>query len=151
MRITGTGKATSGYTLMEVLGVLLLIGLIYALVQPEMFLSVERNRIRLAGQLVQADLERVRAEARSGVEVKVTFNPAGYSFTIGNTVITRNFKPDGVQLQIDNDADDTMATEICFSGNGANPVATFNWKSQHYQGTLAISATGTVQWNEQSQ
>jgi prepilin-type N-terminal cleavage/methylation domain-containing protein len=148
MRITGTGKATSGYTLLEVLAVLLLIGLISVLVQPEMFLSVERNRLRYVGKLVQADFDRVRAEAKTNSEIKVAFNSTGYSFTIGSTVITRNFKLDGVQFQIHNGTDGATAPEVCFSSNGANPATTLTWKSQHYQGTLAISETGAVQWSD---
>jgi prepilin-type N-terminal cleavage/methylation domain-containing protein len=148
MRISATGKAANGYTLLEVLAVLLLIGLISALVQPEMFLCVERNRVRLVGKLVQADLERVRAEAKSGTEVQVTFNPAGYCFTIGNTVITRDFKPKGMQFHVAGAVTGSVTVTVCYSGAGASPATTFDWKSQHYQGTLAISPTGAVQWSE---
>jgi prepilin-type N-terminal cleavage/methylation domain-containing protein len=144
MRISATGKAAAGYTLLEVLAVLLLIGLICALARPEMFLCVERNRVRLAGKLVQTDLERVRAEAKTGNEVKVTFNPAGYCFTVGSTVITRDFKSQGLQFQVADSANVTVR----YSGAGANPATTLDWKSQHYQGTLTISPTGAVQWSE---
>jgi type II secretory pathway pseudopilin PulG len=148
MRITETGKAVAGYTLLEVLGVLLLIGLVTALVRPEMLLSVERNRLRHVGELVRADLDRVQAEAKTGTEVIVSFNPSGYDFTIGNTVITRDFQPEGLRFRVTNDAATGGAVfTVHYFGTVVDPAVTLAWESRHYQGTLAIGTTGTVQWS----
>jgi type II secretory pathway pseudopilin PulG len=148
MRITETGKAAAGYTLLEVLGVLLLIGLGVALVRPEMLLSVERNRLRHVGELARADLDRAQAEAKTGAEVMVSFNPSGYGFTIGNIVITRDFQPEGLRFRVPNAAD-AAALAVRYSGAAVSPAATLAWESRHYQGTLAISTTGAVQWSYQ--
>jgi type II secretory pathway pseudopilin PulG len=150
MPITETGESTSGYTLLEILGVILLFGLIAALVQPEIMLSVERNRVRYIGALLQTDLERAQAEARTDNEVKLVFSPAGYGFTIGDTVITRDYHIDGVQFQVTGSAAaDAGAPELFFSNTDVCPTATITWESQHYRGVLSIGPAEAMKWSFQ--
>jgi type II secretory pathway pseudopilin PulG len=149
MPITETGESTSGYTLLEILGVILLFGLIASLVQPEILLSVERNRVRYIGALLQTDLERVQAEARTGNEVRLVISPTGYGFTIGNTAITRDYQIDGMQFRITGSAADAGSPELLFSNADVCPAATITWESQHYRGVFSINPAEALKWSFQ--
>lgn len=92
MPISETGK-TAGYTLLEVVAVITLIGLIMALVYPSINLSVERVEIGYIGRLIKADFNQIKDESilDPAQGMIVTFRKDGYFFMIGEHVITRSF------------------------------------------------------------
>jgi prepilin-type N-terminal cleavage/methylation domain-containing protein len=94
MPILGTGKQAAGYTLLEVVAVVTLIGLIIGLTYPRINLAVEQVEVGYMGRLIKADFNLIRNESiadPSSVMV-VTFTPNGYSFAIGEHRINRSFK-----------------------------------------------------------
>ncbi len=97
MPILGIGNSMKlrfpgGYTLIEILAVLTLIGILMAVVYPQLTNSPERNKIVYIGKLLKADLDLVREEAFSGKEeLVVEFNTRGYHFRIGESQIVRVF------------------------------------------------------------
>lgn len=169
MLISETGKAGSGYTLLEVLGVICLIGLVLALAQPQIFQVEEKHQVRYAGELLQTDLQRVRAEAKAGNAVKLKINANGYCFPLGDTVITRDYRAHGLVFRVGNNGvgvpatlapersqskdvtGETTATvtgesELSFTPEGSGPLTTISWESKHYQGALKLEADGAVSW-----
>jgi prepilin-type N-terminal cleavage/methylation domain-containing protein len=93
MPISETGNQTTGYTLLEVVAVITLIGLIMALVYPSINLSVERVEIGYIGRLIRADFNQIKDESilDPAQRMFVTFRKDGYFFMIGEHVITRSF------------------------------------------------------------
>ncbi|HYH05164.1 MAG TPA: hypothetical protein VEC37_18895 [Bacillota bacterium] len=147
MRISVTGKGNTGYTLLEVLGVILLIGLVLSLVRPEFPRFEERNRLRYVGELIQADLKTAQDQTKTGNVVRVHFNPYGYRFKIGDTLIMRDFKSYGVNFILPSAAEAESETELLFATDGSCQPIALDWEGQHFQGTLAIKPDGTVSWN----
>jgi type II secretory pathway pseudopilin PulG len=141
MLITATGKAEAGYTLLEILGVILLIGLILTLAQPQISRVEEKNRMRYVGELLQTDLQRVQAEAKAGNTVKFKFTANGYCFSLDEAVIKRDYRVNGVAFSMENNE-----PELNFTPEGPAPVATINWTGAHYQGALALTPDGAVSW-----
>jgi type II secretory pathway pseudopilin PulG len=170
MRISEIGK-NAGYTLLEILGVILLIGLMLALAQPEIFQVEEKHQVRYAGKLLLADLERVQAEVKAGNAVRIKINPNGYGFSLGENVISRDYRVNGLTFKaegagvvpsstvsasandagVDGTAETTggadAETELCFTPDSAGPVATIHWQSKHYQGVLTLKADNAASWD----
>jgi type II secretory pathway pseudopilin PulG len=169
MRISAIGKANSGFTLIEILGVILLLGLALTLVQPKIFQVEEKQRVRYAGELLQADLERIQAEAKAGNTVTLRFNANGYCFSLGDNVVSRDYRVNGLIFKAigpgvsatsakpspngaaaadigqTTDANPTEA-ELCFTPDCAGPQATVSWASGHYQGVMTLQADDAVSW-----
>jgi prepilin-type N-terminal cleavage/methylation domain len=93
MPILETGNKTAGYTLLEVVAVLTLIGLIMALTYPRINYALEQAEVGFMGRLIRSDFKELRDESISdpGAEIAVTFTISGYSFTIGEHYINRVF------------------------------------------------------------
>lgn len=94
MPILETGKGTAGFTLLEVAAVIALIGVISILALPRITLSLEQVEVGSVGRLIQSDLRQMRNESvmDPATEKVVSFTENGYSFTIGDHCITRNFR-----------------------------------------------------------
>ncbi len=94
MPILETGKETAGFTLLEVAAVIALIGVISILALPRITLSLEQVEVGSVGRLIQSDIRQMRNESvmDPATEKVVSFTQNGYSFTIGDHCITRNFR-----------------------------------------------------------
>ena len=102
MRILGTGRIraskrnpmhrSSGYTLLEVLAVLTLIGLITLIVYPQFTISPEKSEIIYIGKLIKSDIELVKEESFINKQVlSIYFVSNGYGYMIDETEISRSF------------------------------------------------------------
>lgn len=96
MPISGIGKikprSQFGYTLFEVLAVLILIAAVGLLVFPGFQGGEEKVYLNQIAGLVQADFQMARDEAICGkTEVVVAFTENGYRFEIGEIEIQRVF------------------------------------------------------------
>jgi prepilin-type N-terminal cleavage/methylation domain-containing protein len=94
MLMSETGNQAKGFTLLEIVAVITLIGLIMFLAYPRINFSVERVEIGYIGRLIKTDFNQIKDESLSdpGGEMIVTFAPSGYFFQIGEHTITRSFK-----------------------------------------------------------
>ncbi len=96
MPISGIGKikprSQFGYTLLEVLAVLILIAAVGLLVFPGFQGGEEKVYLNQIAKLVQADFQTARDEAIGGkTEIVVAFTENGYRFEIGEIEIQRLF------------------------------------------------------------
>lgn len=173
MPILGIGKievnSELGYTLIEILAVLIILGLIGLLAFPRFFGAEEKAYLNLVGKLVRADLNAAREEALSGqTEITVAFFENGYSFNIGETEIRRVFdkfqfqwgslaetsesvESVGTMVEIDGVTDnerefDSGITELCFNRDQDLPETTINWTSGHFQGNFVLKPDGSASW-----
>jgi prepilin-type N-terminal cleavage/methylation domain-containing protein len=89
-----TGNRSAGYTLLEIVAVITLIGLLLAIVYPRIDLSAERVEVGYIGRLIQTDFKRMKDESviDSAFDFVVIFEQNGYSLSIGEHRITRSFK-----------------------------------------------------------
>ncbi|HBF37893.1 MAG TPA: hypothetical protein DDW50_11285, partial [Firmicutes bacterium] len=117
MRILQTGKRVAGYTLLEVVAVITLIGLLAALTMPRINLAVEQVEVGYIGRLVQSDFKQIKDQSvlNPFAEMVVTFKKDGYSFNIGEHSITRSFHYQFVfqlpEEDTDNDTSGTITSE----------------------------------------
>jgi len=82
----------AGFTLIEMLAVITLIGLITALVWPVFILSSEKAQIQYLERLIKVDLAQVQNEAIVAcTALTVNFRPDGYCFILGSKVLERHF------------------------------------------------------------
>ena len=89
-----TGNKATGFTLLEIVAVITLIGLIMLLAYPSINFGVERVEIGYIGRLIKTDFNQIKDESLSdpASEIVVTFAQDGYFFQIGEHTITRSFK-----------------------------------------------------------
>jgi prepilin-type N-terminal cleavage/methylation domain-containing protein len=164
MRISATGKGDSGYTLLEILAVLLLIGLLFSLAQPGIWRTGEKNRMRYVGELLQSDAQRILAEAQAGNTVQLSFDSHGYRICLGDTVTTRDYRAGGIAFRLESQAtpasglredrenaaepEDTTGDgpELDFVPDRPGPAAAIIWESEHYRGELTLKTNEALSW-----
>lgn len=174
MPILGIGKtkvkSELGYTLIEILAVLIILGLIGLLAFPRFFGAEEKAYLNLVGKLVRTDLNTAREEAFAGqTEITVAFFENGYSFNIGETEIRRVFdkhqfqwgslvgagesvEPLETMVEVggvtDNEGEpDPGITELCFNRDKDLPETTINWTTGHFQGIFVLKPDGSASWD----
>lgn len=174
MPILGIGEtkvnSEPGYTLIEILAVLIILGLIGLLAFPRLFGAEEKAYLNQIGKLVRADLNIAREEAFCGkTEIGVVFLKNGYSFKIGETEIRRVFDKFQFQWEVSVETDEpaesieTMAeidniTEnegefdsgnvvLCFNSDSGSPGATIKWTTGHFQGNIMLKSDGSASWD----
>lgn len=144
MPILETGKNQSGYTLFEVLAVLVLLGLFMSLAVPELLHKEEVTEIHYIQRLIDSDLKLAKAEAQSGQTiVKLEFTSHGYRLLLPEAVINRNFRKEGLILDI--------GGALIFWPNGKCNAMRIPWKAPHYNGDLKIDENGYSQWQKSGQ
>lgn len=170
MPISETGKIKvcpqSGYTLIEMLAVLIVLSLIGLLVFPRFNRGEEKAYLKQIGNLIQTDMQTVSEEAvgeRSEILVKLFKN--GYRFEIGDIEIKRiydkyqfhwNFSGEGEAYKgieaaetfsDENDADLEGDFELSFNSNGSNTETTIQWETKHFTGSMLFKPDGSVNLN----
>lgn len=168
---TGMSKSAfqSGYTLIEILGVLVILSLIGLLAFPNYTRGEEKAYLKQIGKLIQADLLTVSEEAACGKsEILVEFIGNGYHFELGDREIKRSFNRyqfqwdfslnelkesaviDGTETfdlpAQDDEAPSLGRAEWCFSGDGVFPESTLEWVSQNFTGTMVLNSVGEIKW-----
>jgi type II secretory pathway pseudopilin PulG len=158
---SGIGKChPAGYTLLEVLAVLILIGFTILLVVPNIFLKDEELEIRSVRNLLNTDLKQMKLEAElNRDQAKIEFNKAGYRLTLGEKQVERTFPryqlvfalPEAPQDQSGQPAEQDVVKmpEVQFLTDGSCTALAVNWQTIHYKGTLTVTSDGTMQWNYQ--
>lgn len=155
-RILETGNRFSGgFTLLEVLGIIVLLGLAVSLAYPNFTSSQEKIKLQYMGKLVIADLQLARENAISErVKTTVVFSGNGYYYKIGSKTIERSLSGYGFSFDLVTPEKTATQTEsaggssatVAFNPNGECSETTFNWKSDHFQGSLMVRSDGTVSW-----
>lgn len=177
MPILGTGKGKadfeSGYTLIEILAVLIMLSIVGLLAFPRYDRGEEKAYLKQIGNLIQADIRMVREEAVCGkTEIIMFFRNNGYSFDIGDTEIERVFDKHQFRWdfslnelekgeefeeidtygfsdensEADEENQDFGSSEWVFTSDGFYPETTLEWTSQSFIGTMACKADGSVNW-----
>ncbi|HYH01881.1 MAG TPA: prepilin-type N-terminal cleavage/methylation domain-containing protein [Bacillota bacterium] len=155
-RILGTGNRFSkGFTLLEVLGIIVLLGLAASLAYPNFTSSQEKIKLQYMGKLVRADLQLARENAVSEQTGNtVRFNRNSYDYKIGGRTIERSLVGYGFGFNLDAAEEITTGVEtaasplgtVAFAPDGSCGETTLNWKSDHFQGSLMVRSDGTVSW-----
>jgi type II secretion system protein H len=160
MLILETGKFDKGFTLLEILAVLTLIGLIVAFAYPRVFLADEKVALKLSGDLLASDLRQMKeAAAFNQTETKIYFTEHSYHFKVGEVELEREFS----EAQIDfafpktenGDApsgtepveERPQALELIFKPDGSCNGLSLSWETKHFKGSLAVDQEGTSKWS----
>ncbi|MGE5605162.1 MAG: Tfp pilus assembly protein FimT/FimU [Bacteroidota bacterium] len=173
MPISGIGNQKalpeSGYTLIEILAVLVILSVIGLLAFPRYERGEEKAYLKQIGNLVRADLRTVSEEAVcEKSDILVEFFTNGYRFDIGDKEIRRVFDkfrfhwdvpveeieeaegeaivetlglPGGEEEEIN-----YGSIELSFYSDGIYPDLIVDWSSQNYTGSLIIESDGSVDW-----
>lgn len=156
----------SGYTLIEVLAVLIILGLIGLLAFPRFNGGEEKAYLNQISKLVQADLTTAREEAVCGKsEIGVAFFENGYLFEIGEIEIRRVFDKFQFHWDIPMEVTETTETteiiesydeveadvesenlELRFKAESDIVETTIRWVTEHYEGNILIKPDGSVTW-----
>lgn len=176
MPISGTGNQKilpeSGYTLIEILAVLVILSIIGLLAFPRYERGEEKAYLRQIGNLVRADLRTVSEEVVcEKSEILVEFFKNGYRFDIGDTEIKRvfdkfQFSWDVPVEEFDEGEEDTVLEtltlpgkeeeeeeeviygniELYFSSDGTYPDVIIDWSSKNFAGSLVMKSDGSIDW-----
>ncbi|MCL6589764.1 MAG: prepilin-type N-terminal cleavage/methylation domain-containing protein [Firmicutes bacterium] len=172
MPILETGKRSGGFTLIEMLGVITLLGLVMMIVYPRFELNEEKTEALFIGRLITADVELVQGEALAGREIlTLHFSKDGYDYKIGESTVTRSFhrfdfkfaipeektekteEDSGTEAAEDETGEGeepldkkTNIPEIEFSGDGGCSSLSMPWEMKHFKGTLEVTESGEVKW-----
>ncbi len=173
MPILGTGKGKadfeSGYTLIEILAVLIMLSIVGLLAFPRYDRGEEKAYLKQIGNLIQADIHMVREEAVCGkTEIIMFFRNNGYSFDIGDTEIERVFDKHQFQwnfslnelekgeefeemgidslFEAEEEMPDFAGSQWCFTSDGFYPEIILEWTSRNFIGTMVCKSDGNVNW-----
>jgi prepilin-type N-terminal cleavage/methylation domain-containing protein len=174
MPILGIGKTKVtyefGYTLVEILAVLIILGLISTLAFPRFFGAEEKAYLNQIGKLVRADLNAAREEAFCGqTEIAVAFFENGYFFNIGETEIRRVFDKFQFQWEVSIEGDEPVESvdamtdsnglsenereldsgiiQLCFNRDQDFPEITIKCTTGHFQGKIMLKSDGSASWD----
>lgn len=160
----------SGYTLFEILAVLIMLSIIGLLVFPRFDSGEEKAYLKQIGELIQADIQTVSEEAvAEKSEIVVELFTTGYRFEIGDFEIKRVFDKfqfhwdfasadiekkekveavETLELSAENDADlESGNLELSFNSDGDFPETTMGWATKHFTGSLLLNSDGNVNWD----
>lgn len=175
MPISGTGNQKilpeSGYTLIEILAVLVILSIIGLLAFPRYERGEEKAYLRQIGNLARADLRTVSEEVVcEKSEILVEFFKNGYRFDIGDTEIKRVFDKFQFRWDVpveefdDSEGDTVLETfalpgkedeeeeviygniELFFNSDGIYPDMIIDWSSKNFAGSLVMKSDGTIDW-----
>ncbi len=143
---TPSGRLTGGFTLVELIVVIVILGILALMVIPSMSNS-DNLKARAAARMVMADLEYAQSQAIvSQRQTTVTFNVAADSYTVSNASgplihpITKNTY--AISL---NQVRGMNSVAIASAGFGANSAVTFDaLGSPDNSGTISIAAGATT-------
>jgi type II secretory pathway pseudopilin PulG len=149
------GRPAPGFTLVEVLGIIVLLGLACTLVYPNLVDSAEKTHVQYIGKLLISDLQQAQETAVSERDsIGVVLADDGYYYNLGDREIERSFPEYDFSFKVIITTDDgeTAAlldeeTVLTFKPDGSCDEQTVNWQSKHFCGTLLVDADGTASWN----
>ena len=160
MLILETGKLDKGFTLLEILAVLTLIGLIVAFAYPRVFLADEKVALKLSADLLTSDLRQLKeAAAFNQTETKLYFTEHSYHFKVGEVELERKFNETRINFAIpktetsdvpaetEPDAARPQALELIFKPDGSCNGLSLSWETKHFKGSLAVDQEGTSKWS----
>lgn len=157
--VIGKMNRDQGYTLLEMLAVVALIGLIFSLAVPSLINREERLLLNQIAKLLSSDLNKLKLEVVANrSDTTVYFTEAGYFFKLDDYQIERKFNNfsfhfivlDVVDDEVDAEGDfetvprDMMQLMVSSEGR-CNPVR-LEWESTHFKGVLAINEDLQVEW-----
>ena len=172
MLILVTGD-DSGFTLLEVLAIIVLIAVVMGLTYANLIVGAEKTEVNAIGKLLAGDIRQVRNEALyNHQEIIIEFLPDGYHYPIGLTDINRQFQsyqfafrlpvreetPPETELSekspVTPEEDRKLAEktqlkpgELKFDINGKTEGMILDWQSNHFKGDLIVNQDGTVKWH----
>ena len=147
-----------GYTLLEMLAVLILIGFLAVLVYPEFAKSLEEMEIISIGKLIRSDLATARLEAIAGRRtILVCFAENGYVISGGGLEVTRTFGARGFSFHLpapDESADENrgedeesaVSARLAFDKTGTCLGLKLGWETANFAGRLGVTEGGEVSW-----
>lgn len=164
-----TGRVIKGYTLLEILAVITLIGLMAAIAFPSFTLREERTQVKYIGNLVESDFRSACEEAMcTQSEVTVIFSKQGYQFRLGGKTFVRDFKTYKFSFklrELEEEDSDSLTPDLAESGvlpnsepkvaiptlqifnDGSVSGLTLHWETSHFSGTLAVDQDGVLKWD----
>jgi type II secretory pathway pseudopilin PulG len=160
-----TGHFQSGYTLLEILAVFILLGIVGLITFPLLNTGEEKAYVQSIGKLVKADLSLVREEAvceKSSITVE--FSQNGYFFSIGEIEIRRTFDkfrftwlplsvtPEDIGEGTEDETKDEVGSQpdplqMKFNTDGVCRETLLQWETNHFQGELSLTQEGSVNWH----
>ncbi|HEX3044734.1 MAG TPA: type II secretion system protein [Bacillota bacterium] len=155
MPTLGTGRTgNAGYTLIEILAVLTLIGFITLMVLPSLIHGEEKARVGNIGRLIIADLKEVREEAAlSHSKIVVSFSAQGYSFALGDIPVQRQFPEDHFHFELPEPPEviepvaDTVSLQTETAGESVDEseTATDNQTVETMANQISFTAAGQME------
>ncbi len=150
MQILATGSQgaageESGITLIELLGVITLLGLVVMITYPSIYLRNEKSWLQYVGKLVRVDLTRAREAALlTSSPCQIEFFTTGYQFTIENNSIKREFASFDFAFQ---ETEDQAPLQLTFTREGwAQEDLDLKWRTKHFEGKLIVNNAENVEW-----
>jgi prepilin-type N-terminal cleavage/methylation domain-containing protein len=154
MPISQTGRSESGYTLLEILAVIMLLGLVLAWVTPNLLDGEERTALQYIQRLLESDLRQMKeAAVRERMEIMIGFDGHGYRMQLPDTIIDRNFAHYGFSFLPPPPAEDDPHGEkqafpkLKIKPDGTCDGMTVQWNSTHYSGGLSVDANGAIHFS----
>jgi type II secretory pathway pseudopilin PulG len=166
--ISATGRKPTGFTLLEVLGIIVLLGLACTLVYPNFANGAEKTRVQYIGKLLCADIQKLQETAVSEREpAGLSLDDNGYHYNLGEIRVNRVFPehgfvfekgdgemPDATEDEEEWEDEETWDMEdeatLTFNTDGSCNEINIDWQSDHFCGSLQVAADGTVSWKYES-
>ncbi len=151
MPMWATGK-NHGFTLLEVLAVIVLLGLVSSWVLLDLFQREERTTVNYVQRLLTSDLKLAVAEAKlQQTGLTMIFKENGYQLELPGSVVTHDFSSHGfsfvipIQATAPAEGETSKTPELTIKPDGSCQSLTLHWKTAHGSGDFIISENGNIQ------
>ncbi len=112
MLLYNVRKSSSGFTLIEMLVTITVIGVIATISAPNFLGLLNRNRVNEAAQQIEGALKEAQRQAmRKGTQCTININTTSKTISGANCLLSNRVLNDSIQLN-------TSRTSITFSGKG---------------------------------
>ncbi len=132
-------KREAGFSLVELLAVLVVVGIVTALAAPNLTRWIENYRVKAAARQLVGDLQSVRMKAISEkVDHRISFDNGNRSYTLQKWNSTSSlWNQVGITRSLASDGNPYFQRGVNMADNFTNHVATFSTSG-------SVSSSGTV-------
>ena len=142
-----SGRARSGFTMIETIIVLVIVAILAALITPKVNEAIGQSRVQSSAAVIAGDLQLAFSLAsRQRTPLRISVDPAGTGYTIqtrSGTVIRERLLGDDSDLHVGSLTSTVTTLDVFPNGLASGPI-TITVAVNGYAQTVTMTRTGHV-------
>ena len=141
------GRLRSGFTIIELIIVLVIVGMLAALITPKVTEAINQSRVQNSAAVIAGDLQLAFSLAnRQKTPLRITVDPSGTKYTIATrsgTVLRERLLGDGSDLHVGSLTTTVTTLDVFPNGLASGPI-TITVGIHGYTQRVRMTRTGHV-------